>query len=200
MEAWTPAEPLPANLSRTEIDGQLAAYTRGITPASPEVWATQLDRLYLFAAVFKVPMDNVRDTTELYKEACADIPPSLVKRAIDEALKTWKWGNRLPMPAELRAPINEALERRKRAHRILTMAKARAAREAAENDARKKEEEAAKWWAEKAAARGMTVEALKAEAEAFRARLKKPVDNEPKTPVEKVLENAIKADGGHDAI
>jgi len=195
-----PADPLPTTLSRAEIDGQLAAYTRGLTPATREFWATQLDRLYLFAAVFKVPMDNVKRTTELYQEALADIPPSLVRRAVDEALKTWRWGNRLPMPAELRAPIDEALERRKRAHRILTMAKAKAAREAIENDAKRKADEAAKWWAEKAAARGMTVEALKAEAEALRARGFRPVDNALKMPVDNAPETQIKADGGHHGL
>lgn len=182
--------PLPTSLSLSQIDTQLTHYERALRPASAEFWATELDRLYLFAAVFKVPMDNIVATTRMYSETLSDLPPSLVRNAITEALKGWRWGNRLPMPADLRAFVSDALERRRKGLRTLTAARAKAAREKEASDAAKKQAEADQWWVEKARARGVTVEALKAEAEAFRARLRNPVDNRPKTPVDNVVKNA----------
>jgi len=187
-------------LTGSEIRGQLAFYDRALISADDRAWGEAMDLLFVWAAVFKVDVSSVGDAAKLYRETLKDLPGDLVRKAVKELTATWRWGNRLPLPADFRNAVGEALERRQNTRRVLGMAAAKLAREAAANDAAKKTAEIDKWWAEKARARGMTVEELKAEAAAILERRKKPVDNGPLSPVDKVLNSAQTPEKPHDAI
>lgn len=74
-----------------------------------------LDKLFAFARAFNVPADAVV-LTPLYRDGMVDLPADLLLEAVTRVTRSWKWGNRLPMPGDLRAAVEPEMFERVRAH------------------------------------------------------------------------------------
>lgn len=95
-------EQLERGLDRAKYD------TRG---TDMKAMAVLLDRLFAFGRAFNIPTPAKGATAE-YDEALRNYPPDLLEIAINRARQDWKWGNRLPMPGDLKEFITqEASER-----------------------------------------------------------------------------------------
>lgn len=83
-------------------------------PAGPMAAAVILDSLLAFARGFNIPVPDAKAVTDAYLDGLADLPADLLQQAVRHARGNWKWGNRLPTPAEVKEPIAEELSRRTR--------------------------------------------------------------------------------------
>ncbi|MCR4282793.1 MAG: hypothetical protein NUV72_07175 [Bauldia sp.] len=64
-----------------------------------------------FAVAFGIKLPDRDGLIAIYLEAVR-LPADLLREAVDRAVRSWKWGNRLPMPAELVGMVEpEMLER-----------------------------------------------------------------------------------------
>ena len=72
-----------------------------------------LDRLFGFGRAFGITNIHPEDAVRSYREALAELPEDLVDTAVHTALSSWRWGNRLPMPGDLRAFVEEDFAERK---------------------------------------------------------------------------------------
>lgn len=106
------------------LSAVVASYRAAIQPAaSDEAFAVALDELLRFARAFNVALPARRETdsrapvtviTEIYRQAMDDLPEDLIVLAVRRAVKTWTWGNRLPMPGDLRKLVADDLHQRRR--------------------------------------------------------------------------------------
>jgi hypothetical protein len=76
-----------------------------LRPATGEAFAVIIDRLFRFAETFSVKDAGIREAMKFYAEALDDIPPDLLERAVDSVVRNYKYGHRLPPPADLRAVV-----------------------------------------------------------------------------------------------
>lgn len=105
--------------------GLLAA----LVPAPVQVMAIELVRILDFARTYNVAIPDREGALAIYRESLADLPTDLLGLAVERIVKTWAWGNRLPMPADIRALVVDDLARRKLAMVRLTMLERQAARQ-----------------------------------------------------------------------
>jgi len=104
------------------IQGALARYERALAPAGFEAMAVLVLRLLEFAATFGIKCPDQESAAAIYSDALSDLPPDLLSAAINRTVQTWQWGNRLPMPAEVRAAVTDDLARRQREKSRLELA------------------------------------------------------------------------------
>jgi hypothetical protein len=104
-----------------------------LTPASDENYIGALSKLIEFAMAFGIPCGDAAAVQRIYREKLADLPPDLLLAAVRRVTDSWTWGQRLPMPAEIRATIGDELTQRRvllgRAHMALLKARDLAPRE-----------------------------------------------------------------------
>ncbi len=91
----------------------MADYQACLKPASAEVYARSLGKLIEFALAFGIPCGDPAAVQRIYHEKLADLPEDLLAKAITRVTDIWTWGNRLPMPAEIRKTISNELVYRK---------------------------------------------------------------------------------------
>jgi hypothetical protein len=95
-----------------------------LEPASVEALAIALDKLLAFARAFNVNVPDRAGVMAIYRDALADLPGDLLVEAAARATRSWSWGNRLPMPADLRKLVERELQERTRAigrHKVALM-------------------------------------------------------------------------------
>lgn len=80
-----------------------------------------VDKLCDFAGAFGIKAD-AKELTKIYADGLIDLPSDLLMRAYEEAVKNWRWGNRLPMPADFRGFVQPELDRRKALFRRMELA------------------------------------------------------------------------------
>ena len=84
-----------------------------LKPASVQEFGVAIDRLFQFARTFGIAPDNVADMTSFYRQALDDVPADMVREAVDNIIRTWKWGKKMPMPADLRERVEKELTLRR---------------------------------------------------------------------------------------
>jgi hypothetical protein len=124
-----PAFQIPAGLPEI-LPRALAEAERATTPADKRAVAVALDKLWRFGETFglwKRPAtkEAVADATRFYADVLAELPSDLVMKAVDEVCRTHKWGNRLPLPADLSATVSAEMSARKQELIRLRLAKAK---------------------------------------------------------------------------
>lgn len=114
LKGWQPHETLPA-VRTADLQQSILGLASLLEPASPEAFAVALDKLFAFARAFNVPADAAV-LTPLYRDGLVDLPSDLLVEAVARVTRSWKWGNRLPMPGDLRAAVEPEMFERVRTH------------------------------------------------------------------------------------
>ncbi|MBC8158173.1 MAG: hypothetical protein H8E94_02455 [Alphaproteobacteria bacterium] len=94
-------------------------------PCDAQAFAVAIDKLFKFGRTFGLKNQATEDATKFYREALKDLPADLVVKAVDGAIKSWKWGNRLPLPADLMDEVKDEWARRRLAKTRLKVAMGR---------------------------------------------------------------------------
>ena len=102
------AESSPALESSSPIEAALAAFDSENPRPDEHEFAVLIKPLFDFAVAFGLPVDakQVEPMTSVYREALAEVPADLLAIAVATVRRTWKWGNRMPLPADLLAAID----------------------------------------------------------------------------------------------
>ena len=85
-----------------------------LKPASTEEFGVEIDRLFRFARTFGIRPESVEDMTAFYRQALDDMPADLIREAVDDVIRKWKWGKKMPLPADLRERAQAELGERRR--------------------------------------------------------------------------------------
>jgi hypothetical protein len=91
----------------------IANLNDALTPAPDDVYVKALTKLIEFSMAFGIPSGDPEAMQRIYREKLGDLPGDLLMRAIIRVTDKWTWGNRLPMPAEIRAVIAGELSYRR---------------------------------------------------------------------------------------
>lgn len=97
-----------------------------LAPAGPQTYAVQMAKLMEFARTFDVKVPNERSAQKIYRETLGVLPADLLALAITRTIETWRWGNRLPMPGDIRATVRDDLARRRNDLSTLRIASSKA--------------------------------------------------------------------------
>lgn len=89
-------------------------------PAPPETYLRAMTKLIEFATAFGIPAGDPEAVQRIYREKLADLPGDLLLRAIVRVTDQWAWGNRLPMPGEIRKTVSSEFSQR---HMLLSKAR-----------------------------------------------------------------------------
>ena len=102
------------------LNGALEAAMSRLVRCPVRVFAALMDRLLGFAQTFSIRVPDPAALIEIYR-ARVDLPADLMVMAVDRAIGEWKWGNRLPLPAELTGfAAAEMMERARDLRKIKT--------------------------------------------------------------------------------
>lgn len=82
-----------------------------LEPASPLQFGRAILPLLEFGRQFGIKIPDPEGLIEIYLDA-VKLPHDLLAVAVSRAIETWKWGNRLPMPAELMALVETEMNER----------------------------------------------------------------------------------------
>jgi hypothetical protein len=78
-----------------------------------EAFAVLVARIFDFARTFGLANPDAGMATKFYRDALADMPQDLLSRAVSDICREWKWGNKIPLPADLRNQVERELTQRK---------------------------------------------------------------------------------------
>ena len=118
---------LPDAITPERIQAAIDAQQRALSPASNKAFAVTIDRLFAFARTFGLANPDAAAATKFYREAMSDVPIDLLDRAVSSVCRDWKWGNKLPLPADLRNQISAEMTARRVTLARLELAHKRAA-------------------------------------------------------------------------
>lgn len=116
LVGWRAHEPVPQTATVAVLEQSISGLASLLEPASVEALAIALDRLLAFARAFNVPVSDRATVLAIYRDTLADLPSDLIVEAVGRATRNWTWGNRLPMPGDLRKTIEPELFARTAAH------------------------------------------------------------------------------------
>ena len=121
LESWEAWETtLPAGIDYAMLNGALEAAISRLVRCPVRVFAALMDKLLGFAQTFSIKVPDPAALIEIYR-ARVDLPADLMALAVDRAIGEWKWGNRLPLPAELTGfAAAEMIERARDLRKIKT--------------------------------------------------------------------------------
>jgi hypothetical protein len=117
---WTTSEPVPTELI-AKLPAALAASERSLKPMSRKSFVVILDGLFAYVeqmGLVPLPTDDgrriewLRDTRNIYYDACGDMPEDLFEQAVKQTIKTHQYRN-LPLPGDIRAKVAVELSERK---------------------------------------------------------------------------------------
>lgn len=106
FEAWQ-----KPSVPRKTILEQIQSLKPWLEPAGSKAFAVAMAKLFEFARTFNIQFNSSK-ATEVYREALASLPADLLNLAIQRIMVEWRWGNRLPMPADIRGTVREDWARR----------------------------------------------------------------------------------------
>lgn len=109
LAAWEPAYDLPAGVTRDLLAAGLADAEAACAPAGEELALVILDRLFRFARTFGIKIGDTANATAFYLEALDDLPADLLVAAVDQVVRSYRYGHRLPPPADLRGAVAHEL-------------------------------------------------------------------------------------------
>lgn len=113
LQNWTPGNTLPSGLTRHDLVEAKSDYDIALIPVCAKAFGVAMDRLMEFARAFGIPADNVAAAVGFYRQALHALPADLVLAAVDRIIAQWKWGNRMPLPADLQAKVFDDLTARR---------------------------------------------------------------------------------------
>ena len=98
----------PESASTSPIMAALAKFDAENPRADDQAFSALIKPLFDFAVAFGLPVDakQVEPMTSVYREALAAVPADLLAIAVAAVRRTWKWGNRMPLPADLLVAID----------------------------------------------------------------------------------------------
>lgn len=121
LTAWTAGTDLSSKMTPELIESALVEAQARVTPSDEtELMAMAASlRVRNFAATFSVPV-NAGAVGKEYREHLGTLPADVIPVAIHRLLGRWKWGNRVPMPGDVKAEIaDEMAERTNTVHLLL---------------------------------------------------------------------------------
>lgn len=104
LKTWTVSMDLPKAATPEALkaaESQLVTLTR---PVGVQAFAVLMDKLFEFAEAFNIKADPAK-LVPIYRETLGKLPEDLVAKAIRSVTGAWKYGNRLPTPAEMLEPV-----------------------------------------------------------------------------------------------
>lgn len=113
LASWSPADPVPADLTQERTAALIVAQRASLAPTEAKAFAVLIERLFAFARTFGIANPDAAEATRFYRDTLGDLPPDLLERAIATICRDWKWGHKLPLPADVRAAVVDELVRRK---------------------------------------------------------------------------------------
>jgi len=69
--------------------------------------------LFDWAETFGLATQDRAKAVKYYRQAMSEIPADLVNAAVKRVTTGWKWGNRMPLPSDLRDAVPDAYADRK---------------------------------------------------------------------------------------
>jgi hypothetical protein len=125
LEAWVRGQAIP--LSGEQLSTAITALSVRLEPAPPQVVDEAITEIKKFLDAFGMKSANPQAVLLAYREVLGRMPPDLIRRVVQRLVTGWKWGSRIPLPADLTALVNEDWSRRTKllhkaqeAHRILS--------------------------------------------------------------------------------
>jgi hypothetical protein len=113
LESWKAYQNPPRMLNTVTLPMLIADYEASLIPADDAAYARALSKLIEFALAFGIPCGDPAAVQRIYREKLGDLPSDLLAKAVARVTDSWTWGNRLPMPAEIRKTISNELTYRK---------------------------------------------------------------------------------------
>jgi len=117
---------VPAELTRDRLQAAIDAQQALLEPADIKAFAVLVAKIFEFARTFGLANPDTEAATKFYREALSDLPPDLLQRAVSDVVREWKWGNKIPLPADIRNQVEAELTARKVMLVRLEMAEKRA--------------------------------------------------------------------------
>ena len=109
---WIPAYDLPPGITPDRLYDAEADARSALQPATADAFAVIIDRLFRFAETFAIKDAGIREAMRFYVEALDDVPLDLLERAVDNVVRNYKYGHRMPPPADLRAAVEQDMTSR----------------------------------------------------------------------------------------
>lgn len=162
---------MPTRLSETRLNAAIEWVETNLAPAPQKAWDAVTDKLTVFTMSFiNVPTEALAGALSIYRAALGHLPTDLLVLAAGRAMRNWRWHNAMPTPAEIEETVIEEMSARRHLQIKLKVVKSAMAKEAVGRDQARKTAADDAWWEAAAKRQGKTVEQLKAEAAAIRAR------------------------------
>lgn len=116
---WHPSDPRPP-APASELLTVISKLERDLIPATKEEYQEIMTRLADLGAGFGIVAPDPARIMKIYRDTLSPMPAELLSIAITRIKLTWKYGNRMPLPAEIRAMVSREWAE---AHRCLNRAK-----------------------------------------------------------------------------
>lgn len=112
LENWTPSMELPKAATARRLTEAQNALESKMMPASPQDRAVAIKRLLDFGRAFNIKINDPQQLAATYNLYLNKLPADLLERSVTLILGCWKWGNRLPTPAEVAEMVNSEMTNR----------------------------------------------------------------------------------------
>lgn len=112
LEEWQIQDQLPATFTEHKLTAAYQRIQQSLAPADEKAMAVALDQLFRFARTFGIPSQDATNATAFYRDALKEYPPDLLTKAVRSVCANWKWGNRMPLPADLKEAVSKEWLRR----------------------------------------------------------------------------------------
>lgn len=110
---WKLPDPPPENWTPTMMEHAIALVDQALLPSNPKAVMVAIDKLLAFGRAFNLPTPEKSVVIESYRDQLSNLPADLLERAVTETIGNWRWGNRMPMPSDIRATVEGELLRRR---------------------------------------------------------------------------------------
>lgn len=115
IEDWRLCDPLPEAWTVSRLENTGTQLQCGLLPCQPEELMVAIGQLTDFGRTFNLPIPNLSGLIERYQQDLAHLPGDILAKAAKQIMASWKWGNRMPMPADILALAHPYLMQRKMA-------------------------------------------------------------------------------------
>jgi hypothetical protein len=125
---WRPGDQIPEAVTIARLQAVMTALEDSPTTEA-QFWVA-IEPLFKLGDTFGLPTPPT-PAVQLYWRALQDLPVLVVVETVETLVRTWKWGNRLPLPAEVREQVPKAYLRRLKQRASAKMALSRLAHQIA---------------------------------------------------------------------